>query len=187
MKPMLVQQLRGISELTTAVFAMQTVVPASRDRTLGGYVIGRTTLLYIAYGEVRAGVDLSSIQPSDIQVNGDTVSVRLPPPQILDSKIDVNRSKVYDYDRGFLGLGPDAAPELQDLAAQTTLQHIVESACDQGVLETASTQARETVGQLLKTAGYVTSIIEVQPPAPETCAGSVPTDLELSLPEDISQ
>jgi hypothetical protein len=187
MQPMLVQQLRGISELTTAVFAMQTVVPASRDRTLGGYVIGRTTLLYIAYGEVRAGVNLGSIQPDDIQVNGDTVSIRLPAPQILDSKIDVNRSKVYDYDRGFLGLGPDAAPELQDLAAQTTLQEIVQSACEQGVLETASTQAKETVSQLLKTAGYATSIIEVQPPAPETCVAPAAADTEVVLPEEIPQ
>lgn len=189
MQPMLVQQLRGISELTTAVFAMQTVVPASRERTLGGYVIGRTTLLYIAYGEVRAGIDLSSIQPENIQVNGDTVTIRLPPPQILDSKVDVNRSKVYDYDRGFLGLGPDAAPELQDLAAQTTLQQIVAAACEQGVLQTANTQAQETLSQLLITAGYATSTIEVQPPAPETCPTTpvTTTDTQTPLPGEIPQ
>ncbi|MFQ3637909.1 MAG: DUF4230 domain-containing protein, partial [Cyanobacteriota bacterium] len=54
-----VQQVQTMSELTTAVFAMQAVVPTSRDRTFGGYTIGQTTLLYIAYGEVRAGIDLS--------------------------------------------------------------------------------------------------------------------------------
>lgn len=169
MQPVLVQQLRNASELTTAIFAMQTVVPASRDRTFGGYTIGRTTLLYIAYGEVRAGVDLSALKPEDVQVNGDTISVRLPPPEILDSKIDVTRSKIYDYDRGFMGLGPDAAPELQEFAEEETLAQIVSTACTQGVLQNANERARLTISQLLTTAGYAASTVETQSPQPETC------------------
>jgi hypothetical protein len=174
MQPVLVQQLRNASELTTAVFAMQTVVPASRDRTFGGYVIGRTTLLYIAYGEVRAGVDLGSLKPEDVQVNGDSITVRLPPPRILDSKVDVTRSKIYDYDRGFLGLGPDAAPQLQEFAQQETLAQIVETACTQGVLQTANDRAKLTVSQLLMTAGYALSTVETQEPPAEACATAAP-------------
>jgi hypothetical protein len=175
MQPVLVQQLRNASELTTAVFAMQTVVPASRDRTFGGYVIGRTTLLYIAYGEVRAGVDLGSLRPEDVQVNGSSISVRLPPPRILDSKVDVTRSKIYDYDRGFLGLGPDAAPQLQEFAQQETLAQIVETACTQGVLQTANDRAKLTVSQLLMTAGYAVSTVEIQEPPTDACATALPT------------
>lgn len=172
MQPVLVQQLRNASELTTAVFAMQTVVPASRERTLGGYTIGKTTLLYIAYGEVRAGVDLSALRPEDVQIDGNTntLSIRLPPPQILDTKIDVTRSKIYDYDRGFLGLGPDVAPELQEFAEQETLDQIVATACTQGVLQSANERAKLTIGQLLTTAGYATSMVETQSPLPETCS-----------------
>lgn len=187
MQPVLVQQLRNASELTTAVFAMQTVVPASRDRTFGGYTIGTTTLLYIAYGEVRAGVDLSALKPEDVQVNGDTISVRLPPPQILDSKIDVTRSKIYDYDRGFMGLGPDAAPELQEFAEQETLSQIKATACTQGVLQSANERAKLTVSQLLTTAGYATSTVETQAPLPETCATTpsspAPSPADTALPQ----
>jgi Protein of unknown function (DUF4230) len=164
-----VEQVRGASELTTAIFAMQAVVPTSRDRTLGGYVVGKTTLLYVAYGEVRAGVDLSQVQPADVQITADTVYLRLPPPQILDSKIDVTRSRVYDYDRGFLGLGPDAAPELQDLAQRETLQEIVAAACTEGVLQEASDRAELAVTQLLTTAGYNNITVETQPPAANAC------------------
>ncbi|GAB4370583.1 MAG: hypothetical protein Kow00121_11410 [Elainellaceae cyanobacterium] len=185
MEPVLVQQLRNASELTTAVFAMQTVVPASRDRTLGGYVIGRTTLLYIAYGEVRAGVDLASLQPQDVQVNGDTISVRLPAPKILDSKIDVTRSKVYDYDRGFMGLGPDAAPELQELAEQATLQQVVEAACTQGVLQSANERAKLTVSQLLMAAGFQSPAIEVQTPPSDACTIAAPTNFEDATPPPV--
>jgi hypothetical protein len=162
-RSMVVQQIRNASELTTAVFTMETVVPASRDRTLGGYVIGKTTLLYIAYGEVRAGVDLAELKPEDVQVIGDTTILRLPPPRILDSKIDVSRSKVYDYDRGFLGLGPDAAPQLQELAQRETLDKVVASACANGILQSASDRAKMTVTQLLMTAGYPKLMVENQP------------------------
>lgn len=168
-RTVLVQQVRGASELTTAVFAMESVVPASRDRTLAGYTVGTTTLLYMAYGEVRAGVDLSTMTPQNIQVDGDQITVTLPPPQILDSKIDVARSSVYDYDRGFLGLGPDVAPELQQLAQTETLAKIVEAACQENLLDEANVRAELVVTQLLSTAGYGNVIVESQPAAATAC------------------
>ncbi len=173
LRSMVVQQVRNASELTTAVYTMETVVPTSRDRTVGGYVVGTTTLLYIAYGEVRAGVDLSALQATDVRVSGDSITLRLPSPKILDSKIDVNRSKVYDYDRGFMGLGPDVAPELQDLAQRKTLEKIVESACTGGILNQASDRAKLVIGQLLNTAGYKNLTVEEQPLA--TCGSSSST------------
>jgi hypothetical protein len=173
-RSVLVEQVRDVSELTTAVYGMQAVVPASRDRTLGGYVIGKTTLLYLAYGEVRAGVDLSKLRPEDVQVIDETVRLQLPPPEILDSKIDVNRSKVYDYDRGFMGLGPDSAPELQELAQQETLDQIVQSACTEGVLKEANERAELVVSQLLNTAGYRNFLVTTQLPNSSACKQETP-------------
>ena len=169
LRSLVVQQVRGASELTTAIYSMESVVPASRERTLGGYVIGKTTLLYIAHGEVRAGVDLATLQPQDVQAVGSALTVRLPPPQILDSKIDVNRSKVYDYDRGFMGLGPDVAPELQELAQRETLTKVVEAACADGILQSANQRAKLAVTQLLGTAGYSQLTVETQEPAANAC------------------
>jgi len=98
--------------------------------------------------------------------------VQLPPPQILDSKIDVNRSRVYDYDRGFLNLGPDVAPQLQTLAQRETLQKIVTNACDSGILNEASDRAQSVLTQLLSTAGF--RQIEITPSLATKCA---PPDL----------
>ncbi|WNZ23547.1 DUF4230 domain-containing protein [Leptolyngbya sp. NK1-12] len=178
-----VQQVRGASELTTAVYSMESVVPTSRERTIGGYVIGKTTLLYIAHGEVRAGVDLAALQPNDVQVSDNAILLRLPPPKILDSKIDVNRSQVYDYDRGFLGLGPDVAPELQELAQRETLSKIVAAACTDGVLQSANERAKLAVSQLLTTAGYSQFTIETQTPSLEACiASNAPASVVPSAP-----
>ncbi|OLT58824.1 DUF4230 domain-containing protein [Moorena bouillonii] len=164
-----VNKVRNVSELTTAVFSMEAVVPTRQDRNLGQYRLASTTLLYIAYGEVRAGVDLGKLSVDDVKVSNDSIQVQLPAPQLLDSKIDVTRSQVYDYNRGFLGLGPDVAPQLQMLAQQETLRKIQATACQQGVLEQANQRAQLVVTNLLMTAGYKTVDVKLQPSSPSMC------------------
>jgi hypothetical protein len=148
---------------------MEAVVPTRQDRKLAGYKVGTTTLLYIAYGEVRAGVDLKDVKADDVKIVNDTIQLQLPPPRILDSKIDVNRSTVYDYDRGFLGLGPDVAPQLQTLAQQETLKRIVAAACRENLLEQANDRAQLVVEKLLNTAGYKTIAVKTQSAPPGIC------------------
>jgi hypothetical protein len=168
-RSVIVSQVRGASELTTAVFTMEAVVPTRQDRNLGGYTLGTTTLLYIAYGEVRAGIDLQDLKPDDVQIVNNTIQLKLPPPRILDSKIDVNRSTVYDYDRGFLSLGPDVAPQLQMLAQRETLKKIVTAACSNGVLAQANDRSQLVVEKLLNTAGYKQVEVKTQSPLPGSC------------------
>lgn len=168
-RSLVVHQVRPVSELTTATLAMEAVVPTRQATTLGGYVIGTTKLLYIAYGEVRAGVNLENLQLTDVQIVNNTMLLRLPPPQILDSKIDVTRSSVYDYDRGFLDLGPDVAPQLQTQAQQEALKKIVATACRSGLLQEANKRAELVVTQLLNTAGYKVVEVVSTPPSEGTC------------------
>ena len=168
-RSLIVSQVRGASELTTAVFTMEAVVPTRQERKIGQYTLGATTLLYIAYGEVRAGVDLKELNANNVTLVNDTIELQLPPPRILDSKIDVNRSSVYDYDRGFLGLGPDTAPQLQSLAQQETLKKIQEAACKGNLLAQANDRAQLVVEKLLNTAGYKQVVVKTQSPPTGTC------------------
>ena len=170
-RTLVVNQVQGASELTTAIFSMEAVVPTESNRTVGNYVIGQTNLLYIAHGEVRAGIDLSAISEENIEVIDDSgdlppsLLVTLPAPKILDSKLDVTRSDVYDYDRGFLQLGPDRAPELQTLAQQEALKRIRQGACDEGILTMASERAEVTMRQLIEPMGYGNLTVPVAGPA----------------------
>jgi hypothetical protein len=164
-----ISQVQGVSELTTSVFVMEAVVPASQDQKIGSLTIGETKLLYIAHGEVKAGIDLDRLKPEQIKVENNKLEIQLPPPIILDSKIDVNRSYVYDYDRGFLGLGPDVGTDLQTFAQRETLAKITTSACEQGVLEEANKRAELVVSQLLTTAGYENVVVKTTPPATDAC------------------
>ncbi|MDX2243514.1 MAG: DUF4230 domain-containing protein [Leptolyngbyaceae cyanobacterium bins.302] len=166
-RSLVLQQVREASELTTAVFTMQAVVPTEQDAAVGGFVFGKTKLLYIAHGEVKAGVDLSQITAKDVQVVNDGVRLQLPAAQVLDRKIDVSKSQVYDYDRGILGLGPDTGPDLQTLAQQEALEKITTAACAEGLLQKAGDRAKLVVTQLLTTAGYKSVTVNIQPAA--TC------------------
>ncbi len=168
-RSVVVKQIQDASELTTAVFTMEAVVPTKQDAQFGGFVLGTTKLLYVAYGQVRAGVDLSQIQATDVQANGEQLMIRLPAPKLLDSKIDVSRSNVYDYSRGWLGLGPDAAPELQTLAQQTALERVVSAACQEGILQKANDRAKLVVSQLVKVPPYQS--VNVQLTTPTSCDG----------------
>lgn len=164
---LILSQIRAVSELTTAVFVMESVVPTSQERKVGNFTLGKTRLLYIARGEVRAGIDLSQLSPEQIAIGDRSIRLQLPPPKILDSKIDVGQSRVYDYDRGFLGLGPDVAPQLQSLAQRATLHKILAHACQAGILKEASDRADLAITQVLSTAGYQS--IEVIPAPNPTC------------------
>ena len=174
-RSVVVKQVQDASELTTAIFTMEAVVPTQQDATMGGVVIGSTKLLYIAYGEVRAGIDLSKIGLTDVQAVGDALTVRLPMPKLLDSKIDVGRSSVYDYNRGALGLGPDVAPQLQTLAQQKALVKITDAACEKGILTQANDRAKLVIGQLLKVPAYKTITLQIQTPDVATCKAAAVT------------
>jgi len=162
-RAVLLRELQQASELATAIYTLETIVDERQDRTLGALVIGQTRLLYVANGQVRAGVDLAGLNAGDLEVEAGTIHVRLPAPVILDQKIDVDRSYVYDVDRSILG-PPDA--DLQTRAERYALEKIVRSACDGRILEAANARAELTVRTLLQSAGFDRVVVVTQPPGP---------------------
>lgn len=162
----IVQQLNGASELTTAKFVMETVVSQSQDRMVGPFTVGETRLLYVAYGEARAGVNLDEIAEDDVTVVSDTVTVALPPPRILGTSIDVDRSYVYDLQRSLLG---PVDKELQSRAERFAKDKIEVSACESDILGEANRNAEVAVRSLLSAAGFEEVIVETQSPAPDEC------------------
>ena len=162
------QRIQELQELTSTVQTIETIVPTSAERKLGDFPVATTRLLYIARGEIRAGVNLSKLTSKNIKISSNSIEINLPAAEILDSKIDVKNSRVYDYNRGFLNLGPNVAPELQSLAQRKTLTDIEETACKEGILNTANQRAQETITQLVvSTNGYQT--VKINTTIPSSC------------------
>lgn len=169
LETLLVQRIRSASELTTAISVLDTIVPASQRVTMGNFTLGETKLLYVAAGEVRAGIDLQDFSGDNVAIADGEVTIQLPPPKILDSKIDVNRSYIYDYDRGPLGLGPDVGPDLQITAQRQTLTVMVEKACRSNLLEQANHQAQSSLESLLTAIAQQPIRVETTPATAEDC------------------
>lgn len=164
--------LDGASELATAVYTMETIVTERLDRKLGPWTVGDTELIYVAYGQVKAGVDLSGLQPSDVSVDDGSVTIQLGPPEILDAKIDVDRSYVYDLDRSLFG---PIDPDLQSRAERYALKQIMAAACESGLLEEARRRADLVVRSLVEPLVDGPVQVEVPQALPDGCRAPVST------------
>ncbi|MBE9176928.1 DUF4230 domain-containing protein, partial [Synechocystis salina LEGE 06155] len=133
----------------TALLTTEQIIDLERDqKVFGDWVIGKTKLLYIAHGKVKAGIDLSKFSKDNVVVKSDQIFIKMPAPKVLDANLDVEESKVYDIDKdGFFS--PDVAVELQEQAESIAIDQIIESACKNNILAHANFQAESIVSNLL--------------------------------------
>lgn len=109
-------------------------------------------VLLVASGEVEAGVDLAEIGQDDVRVNGEAVTIRLPEPEILDSSLDEENTRVYDRDRGLLNLGADDA--LVQEARLDAEREILSAARENDILGQAERNAEDSIRAFVTTLGF---------------------------------
>ena len=149
--PAVVDKIRQLSRLETVVYSLDKIVSGSRENAyIPDFLVG-DKLLLVAHGEVIAGVDLSQIQPGDVSVRGDRVTVRLPAAQVLTTRIDNGRTRIYSRATGLL---VPADPNLESEVRLAAEQQIRQAALSDGVLEKAGDNARASVSALLYGLGF---------------------------------
>lgn len=142
-----IEQIKLLSELNTGISFVQTVVTVMDRNELFGVPVGSAEILYVAAGQVRAGIDLSEIDESDISSDG-VIRVRLPKPKILSSQLDMENSYAYDVRESFL-FAPDAV-SLQEEAQKLALERVVCSALEGGILKASADNAAQVVEKFLE-------------------------------------
>jgi len=144
--PAVVEKIRQLSRLETVVYSLDKIVEGDRQSPyLPDFLVG-DKLLLVAHGEVIAGVDLGQLKPGDVSVRGDAVQVRLPAPQVLSTRIDNNRTRVYSRTTGLL---VPADPNLESQVRLVAEQQIAQAALADGILDKARQNARTSVTALL--------------------------------------
>ncbi|HMD77648.1 MAG TPA: DUF4230 domain-containing protein [Terracidiphilus sp.] len=155
--PSVVEKIHQLSRLETVVYSLDKIVEGGRQSAYLPDFLAGDKLLLVAHGEVIAGVDLGQLKPGDVTVKGDAVQVRLPPPQILTTRIDNGRTRVYSRTTGLL-VATD--PNLESEVRLTAEQQIAQAALDDGILDKARQNARTSVAALLYGLGFHT--VDVQ-------------------------
>jgi hypothetical protein len=146
-------EIQKLGNLETASYTIEKIVEAGQAGNPFQDLLFGDRILLIAHGKVIAGVNMSQITQDQVVVDGETLSITLPPPTILMSSLDNSKTRVYDRTKGYLNTGDKDLESEARLAAE---QSITQGACDAGILLEARENAIEQVQQLFKFAGFTT-------------------------------
>ncbi len=142
-----IKQMQSLDRMETAQFTIEKIIDAQTSQTgLQQFLFGDKILL-IAHGDVIAGVDLSKVKQSDVEVSGRDLIVNLPPPQIFVTTLDDNQTKVFDRQTGLLTKGD---PNLETQARSEAEKEIRQAACDSGILSQAGQNAQKQLKALFQ-------------------------------------
>src|SRR5690606_27999187 len=140
-----------LSRLETAQYTVEKVITAEVGQGIFGRLFG-DRLLFVAHGEVIAGVDLSKLQANDIQISPDgRVTMILPAAEIFVAALDNDQSYVYDRDTGLLTRGD---VNLETQARQVAETEIERAALEDGILDLAQSNAEAFLRSLLLSFGF---------------------------------
>ncbi|HET7270567.1 MAG TPA: DUF4230 domain-containing protein [Rubrobacter sp.] len=150
--PVVVEGIQELDQLATVRWTES--VPVTRES--GGDFLDRLfsgeKVLVIATGEVEAGVNLADIGKDDVSVNGDTVTINMPEPEILSASLDEERTRVYDRDFSPLNVHPD--DDLVEKARAQALAKIKNAARENEILDTAERNAQDSIRAFVTSLGF---------------------------------
>jgi hypothetical protein len=93
-RPTVVQQIQQLQRLETVVYSMEKIVTGSQESKYLPRMLAGERLLLIVHGDVTAGVDLGALDPSQLTIDGKTVSIKLPEPSVFSTRLDNQRTRV---------------------------------------------------------------------------------------------
>jgi hypothetical protein len=141
-----VEQVQTLSDLVTVKYVLEKVVILDDVKWYG-----ENRVLLLAHGIVKAGIDLKRITADDVTISGKTISLRLPPPQIMDAYLDDKNSRVIDRVTGLLRAFDK---DLEQTARANAVDDIRRAARTDGILDEADKRARLELKLFLCQAGF---------------------------------
>ncbi len=150
-QPTVVRQIQQLQRLETVSFTMDKIISGEHDSPYLPKFLVSDRLLLVVHGDVIAGVDLSQLQPQEVSITGKTISLRIPNSQILVTRIDNSKTRVYSRDTGLFS-SPD--PNLESEVRQEAERQLQEAALQGNILKTADDNAHSTLSALLHSLGF---------------------------------
>lgn len=131
------KEITALGKLELVRYTFKDIVEHEQLNTF----LPNANAVLIVEGEATGCIDLTKISSADITTNDDSVTVRLPDPELCGWKINHNRSRVYDTRFAFL----DDAQLVSDAYRQAERQ-IRQSALNGGIL----VQTRQNADRMLR-------------------------------------
>jgi hypothetical protein len=153
--------IRKIGRLETMQYVMQTVVDIEGERdSIWERIFGTDKLLLIATGQAIAGFDLDKVAPENLIVDGQSVSLTLPQPEVFSYFVDEGETYVYQREAGIF---TPLDKELETRARQLAVERLREWALEHDILDKAETAGVAQMERFLRSLGFTSVTIRVQP------------------------
>jgi hypothetical protein len=149
--PTVVNKIQRLERVETVVYNMDKVVEGSRANAYLPDFLAGDKLLLVVHGQTIAGIDLSQLHTSDVQIQGRTIRVHMPQPEVFATTIDNAKTRVYSRETGFFVA---ADPNLETEVRAKAQQDLQQSAIADGILETARKNASATLTTMLLGLGF---------------------------------
>jgi hypothetical protein len=133
-----INNIRALARLETIQYSAEQVVTCQLNQDgILGYAIG-DKLLFVGHGEVIAGIDMEKFQPGDMNLQGGTLFIKLPPAELFI--VTLNNEKSYVYDRVTGPLAPTNM-DLETACRQAAEDKIRTAVLEDGILMQAQSNA----------------------------------------------
>jgi Protein of unknown function (DUF4230) len=149
--PALLVQVQTLSQLTTVKYVLEKVVRIEDPSHWYELSLGENSLLMVAHGVVKAGVDLGELQPGNLEVFGKKIIIKLPPARITDTYLDDALTEVIDRKTGLLR---SFDKDLEQNARRQAVEDINRAARNGGILKDANERARTQLTLLFRQLGF---------------------------------
>jgi hypothetical protein len=150
--PVVVEGIRDLNQLTTVRLRETVIITREKSGTELERIFSGEEVTVLAAGDVEAGVNLADLGRDDVQVDGETVTIRLPEPEVLSVSLDVDESRVYNRDLGLLNIRPD--DELAERARDVAVDKIEAAARDEEILAQAEQNAENSISAFVTSLGF---------------------------------
>src|SRR5271156_5598291 len=97
-QPTVVRQIQQLQRLETVNYTMDKIISGEHDNPYLPKFLAGDRLLLVVHGEVVGGINLAGLQAGDVLIQGQKASIHLPPAEILRTRIDNARTRVYSRD-----------------------------------------------------------------------------------------
>ena len=150
-----ITDVRSLGRLETVAYLVEAAIDLEKEpentwqRIIG--IFGTDKVLLLASGEVVAGVDLRKISSQDVIIDGDSITLWLPKPEVFYTRIDNQETKVYLREKGiFYPYDKD----LETRARQNAEKLMYEKALKHDILKKARQNAARDMEQFLRSLGF---------------------------------
>lgn len=150
-QPTVVRQIQQLQRLETVSYTMDKIISAEHANAYLPKFLAGDRLLLVVHGEVVGGINLAGLQPGDVLIQGQKVSIHLPVAEIFSTRIDNAKTKVYSRDTGLFS-SPD--PNLESEVREEAERQLQQAALQDGILKIAADNARSTISGMLKGFGF---------------------------------